>query len=246
MKIIPAIDIINGKTVRLDRGNFSKKKTYETNPVEYAHYLEEQGAQYLHVVDLDGARSGKLVNLNILKKICRETNLKVDFGGGIKTQNDVKSVLNAGAIQFTAGSIAILQPNIILEWAKEFGTEHIILGADVKDNTIHINGWQTDTGISLSYFLEKFVAHGLQSVICTDISKDGLLQGSSVELYSNILSEFPDLQLIASGGVHSMENIKELNGVGLNGAIIGKALLENKINIKELFKYADEKNNSMS
>ncbi|MBN2639459.1 MAG: 1-(5-phosphoribosyl)-5-[(5-phosphoribosylamino)methylideneamino]imidazole-4-carboxamide isomerase [Bacteroidales bacterium] len=239
MKIIPAIDIINGKCVRLEQGDFSKQKSYETDPLEYAKQLEGQGFQYLHLVDLDGARKGEIMNLDILEKICNNTTLKVDFGGGIKTRETVKSVLNAGAQQFTAGSIAVLHAETVLEWAEEFGPERIILGADVKDETIHINGWKTDTGISLYYFLEKFVVHGLQSVICTDISKDGLLQGSSVELYRDILEEFPDLKLIASGGVHSLENIRELKAEGLYGAIVGKALLENKINLKELFADAD-------
>lgn len=239
MKIIPAIDIINGKCVRLEQGDFSKQKSYATDPLEYAKQLESQGFQYLHLVDLDGARKGEIVNLNILEKICNNTALKVDFGGGIKTRETVKSILNAGAQQFTAGSIAVLHAETVLEWAKEFGPERIILGADVKDNTIHINGWQTDTGITLDYFLEKFVVHGLQSVICTDISKDGLLQGSSVELYRNILEQFPTLKLIASGGVHNLENINKLKAEGLYGAIVGKALLENKINPKELFTDAD-------
>lgn len=239
MRIIPAIDIINGKCVRLERGDFSKQKQYDTNPLEYAKKLEDQGFKYLHLVDLDGARKGEIVNLSILEKICNSTNLKVDFGGGIKTRESVKSVLNAGAQQFTAGSIAVLHAETVLEWAEEFGPEHIILGADVKDNIIYINGWHTNTGIILYYFLEKFVAHGLQSVICTDISKDGLLQGSSVELYHDILEEFPNLKLIASGGVHSLENIRELKAEGLFGAIVGKALLENKINLKELFTDAD-------
>lgn len=239
MRIIPAIDIINGKCVRLKQGDFSKQKSYEKDPVEYARFLEDKGFQYLHLVDLDGARMGKVVHLNLLEKICNTTNLKVDFGGGIKTRDTVAAVLNAGAKQFTAGSIAVLKPEKVLEWAEKFGPEHIILGADVKDNTIHINGWKTDTGITLSYFLEKFVMHGLKSVICTDISKDGLLQGSSVELYHDILEEFPGLNLIASGGVHSLENIRELKNEGLYGAIVGKALLENKINLKQLFTDAD-------
>lgn len=239
MRIIPAIDIIDGKCVRLEQGDFSKQKSYATDPLEYAKFLEGEGFQYLHLVDLDGARKGKVVHLDLLEKICTTTRLKVDFGGGIKTGEQVRAVLDAGARQFTAGSIAVTHPEKVLEWAETFGPERIILGADVKDNTIHINGWKTDTGLSLYYFLEKFVVHGLKTVICTDISKDGLLQGSSVELYRDILEEFPDLKLIASGGVHNPENIRALKTEGLYGAIVGKALLENKINSKQLFTDAD-------
>ena len=239
MRIIPAIDIIDGKCVRLEQGNFSKQQSYDRDPVEYARFLADHGFQYLHLVDLDGARQGKVVHLDLLEQICTQTALKVDFGGGITTNEQVRGVLNAGAQQFTAGSIAVSQPEKVMEWADEFGSDRIILGADVKDNTIHINGWKTDTGISLSYFLEKFVSHGLRHVICTDISKDGLLQGSSVELYKDILTEFPGLQLIASGGVHTTENIRELKAAGLEGAIVGKALLENKINFKDILSDAD-------
>ena len=232
MRIIPALDIIDGKCVRLEQGDFSTKKIYDQNPVDYAKSLEDKGFTYLHLVDLDGAKKGSPVNLGIVETICHTTRLKVDFGGGIKNTETAKQAFDVGVRQITAGSIAVNNPKMVLEWLSHFGAEKIILGADVKDEKIYINGWKTNTGINLFDFLKPFNEQGIQYVICTDISRDGLLQGSAVSLYHKILKAFPNLKLIASGGVHSTEDIQLLEETGLEGAIIGKALLENKIKFK--------------
>jgi len=234
MRIIPALDMIDGKCVRLEQGDFSRKKIYEQDPLDYAKSLEDEGFHYLHLVDLDGAKKGELVHWKILEKICHATGLKVDFGGGIKDSAAVKKVFDCGAHQLTAGSIAVKNPELVTEWMALFGAEKIILGADVKDQMIYIDGWKTNTGIPLLSFLKKFIEAGTQYAICTDISRDGLLQGSAVDLYQTIRKAFPDLNLIASGGVHSLDDIRLLEESGLEGAIVGKALLENKINFNQL------------
>ena len=229
MRIIPALDIIDGKCVRLEQGDFSTKKIYDKNPVDYAKSLEDKGFDYLHLVDLDGAKKGSPVNLKIAETICHATHLKVDFGGGIKNTETAKQAFEAGVRQITAGSIAVNNPQMVSEWITLFGNEKIILGADVKAEKVYINGWKTNTGINLFDFLKSFEKVGVQYVICTDISRDGLLQGSAVALYRKILKAFPNLKLIASGGIHNAEDVKLLEDSGLEGAIIGKALLENKI-----------------
>ncbi len=232
MRIIPALDIIDGKCVRLEQGDFSTKKIYDKNPVDYARSLEDKGFNYLHLVDLDGAKKGSPVNLGIVETICHTTRLNVDFGGGIKNTKTAKQAFDTGVRQITAGSIAVNNPEMVSEWLTLFGTEKIILGADVKDEKIYINGWKTNTEINLFNFLKSYNKLGIKYVICTDINRDGLLQGSAVSLYQKILKAFPNLKLIASGGVHSTEDIQLLEETGLEGAIIGKALLENKIKFK--------------
>ena len=232
MRIIPALDIIDGKCVRLEQGDFSTKKIYEKDPVDYARSLEDKGFNYLHLVDLDGAKKGSPVNLGIVETICHTTRLKVDFGGGVKNTETAKQAFDTGVRQITAGSIAVNNPEMVPEWLTLFGAEKIILGADVKAEEVYINGWKTNTGINLFDFLKQYDESGIKYVICTDISRDGLLQGSAVALYRKILKAFPNLKLIASGGVHSTEDIQLLENSGLEGAIIGKALLENKIKFK--------------
>ncbi|HDO06792.1 MAG TPA: 1-(5-phosphoribosyl)-5-[(5-phosphoribosylamino)methylideneamino]imidazole-4-carboxamide isomerase [Bacteroidetes bacterium] len=237
MRIIPAMDIIGGRCVRLEQGDYSRKKIYDKDPLEYAKALEDQGFKYLHLVDLDGAKAGKLINWKILEKICTQTRLKVDFGGGIKDMESLSLVFGCGARQVTAGSIAVRQPDEVEKWLEQFGQEKIILGADVKDKKVFINGWKTATQWNLFPFLKSYSEKGIQYVVCTDISRDGLLEGSAVELYKEIRKEFPDLKLIASGGVHRAEDLGLLADAGLEGAIVGKALLENKITINQIERY---------
>ncbi|MBE0650357.1 MAG: 1-(5-phosphoribosyl)-5-[(5-phosphoribosylamino)methylideneamino]imidazole-4-carboxamide isomerase [Bacteroidales bacterium] len=239
MRIIPALDMIGGKCVRLEQGDFDRKKEYELSPVDYAKFLEDQGFKYLHLVDLDGARKGAPVHLNILEEICGATSLKVDFGGGVKNTETVKQVFDCGAQQVTAGSLAVKNPVEVCEWLSLFGAEKVILGADVKDEIIYINGWKTSTEIPLFTFLENFRKSGIQYVVCTDISKDGLLQGSSVGLYKKIREKFPELKLIASGGIHTLEDLEKLKAEGMEGAIVGKALLENKVDLSKMRAYVD-------
>ncbi len=229
MKIIPAIDIINGKCVRLVQGNFSNKTVYDKDPVDYAKALEDRGFTHLHLVDLDGAKKGTPVNLKIVEQICHQTRLRIDFGGGVKDTETARQVFNTGISQITAGSIAVRDPEMVLKWLRIFGPSRILLGADVKEEKIYIDGWKTDTGIDLFSFLQQYLESGIQTVICTDISRDGLLQGSAVDLYRKILLQFPQVKLIASGGVNSQSDLQRLEKVGLAGAIVGKALLENKI-----------------
>jgi phosphoribosylformimino-5-aminoimidazole carboxamide ribotide isomerase len=231
--------MIGGKCVRLEQGDFERKKEYSLSPVDYAKSLEDQGFKYLHLVDLDGARKGEPVHLKILEDICRTTKLKVDFGGGVKTTETAKQVFDCGAKQVTAGSLAVKNPAEVKEWMSVFGAERIILGADVKDEIIYINGWKTSTGLPLFAFLERFAKSGIRYVVCTDISKDGLLQGSSVALYAKIREQFPELKLIASGGIHAAEDLERLKAAGLEGAIVGKALLENKVDLSKMKDYAD-------
>jgi len=237
MKIIPAIDIIDGKCVRLEQGVYSAKTIYNENPLEVAKQFEDSGIKHLHLVDLDGAKQGEIINWKVLENIANNTNLIIDFGGGIKTEKDVRTVLNSGANQLTAGSIAVKNSNRVKEWIKLFGTEKIILGADVKNEMIAISGWQETSELNLFDFLEDYSNAGIKYSICTDISKDGMLVGSSIDLYKKIAVKFPELNLVASGGVTSIEEVKELSEMGMYGAIIGKAIYENKISLKELEKY---------
>ncbi len=237
IKIIPAIDIIEGKCVRLSQGDYDQKKVYNENPLEVAKSFEDHGIEYLHLVDLDGAKSAKVVNYAILEKIASKTGLKIDFGGGVKSDEDIKQVLDVGANQITAGSIAVKSPEKVYEWISKYGADKIILGADVRDRRIAINGWKEDSGIELFSFLKDFIERGVSSSICTDISKDGMMSGSSIELYEEINNEFPSLNLIASGGVSSMNEIKELQNKGLYGAIAGKAIYEGQISLNEIAEY---------
>ncbi len=237
MRIIPAIDIIEGRCVRLEQGDYARKKLYGTNPVALAEKLEQQGFRYLHLVDLDGAKAGRPVNLKVLEQIASRTALRIDFGGGVKNTEALEQVFDAGAQQVTAGSIAVKKPETVTRWLERFGPEKIILGADVKEGKVYINGWKTETDWELFPFLEFYLKKGIQTVVCTDIARDGLLQGSAVALYREIVKTFPSLKLIASGGVNSAGDLAALQKAGLDGAIVGKALLENKITMDQIKDY---------
>jgi phosphoribosylformimino-5-aminoimidazole carboxamide ribotide isomerase len=235
--IIPAIDVIDGKCVRLSQGDYDTKKIYNESPVDVAKTFEDAGIQRLHMVDLDGAKQSKIVNLKVLEAVAAETTLKIDFGGGIKTTADVESVLNAGASFFNIGSIAVKQPEIVEAWIEQFGAEKILLGADVKDENIMIHGWQQSANMNIMDYISTYINKGIKNIFCTDISKDGLLQGTSTELYKKILEAFPQLHLIASGGVSVIDDVEELNEIGCSGVIIGKALYEGRIQLSQLKKY---------
>jgi phosphoribosylformimino-5-aminoimidazole carboxamide ribotide isomerase len=237
IRIIPAIDIIDGKCVRLSQGDYSQKKVYNENPLEIAHQFEDAGLQYLHLVDLDGAKAKHVVNLKVLENIASKTNLKVDFGGGIKTQTDLQSVFSAGAKQATIGSIAFTDSTTFFEWLQIYGPEKIILGADVKDHKIAVSGWLDVTNTEIEPFLEQYLSKGIKHVLCTDISKDGMLQGTSIELYKKLHHRFPHMNLIASGGITTISEIEELNILGISGVIIGKAIYEGRISLDELRKF---------
>jgi phosphoribosylformimino-5-aminoimidazole carboxamide ribotide isomerase len=236
MQIIPAIDIIDGKCVRLTQGDYAQKTIYNENPLEVALEFESVGIKRLHLVDLDGAKLGKVVNYKVLEKIASKTKLSIDFGGGIKTDEDIETVFNSGADIATIGSIAVKNKELFFSWIKKYGTEKIFLGADVKDEKIVIGGWLETTNVSIYDFIEENLNQGVLNVFCTDISKDGLLQGPSIELYKNMLTEFPQLNLTASGGVSQLSDLEELKQIGCSGAIVGKAIYEGRISINELKK----------
>ncbi|MDQ3635520.1 MAG: 1-(5-phosphoribosyl)-5-[(5-phosphoribosylamino)methylideneamino]imidazole-4-carboxamide isomerase [Acidobacteriota bacterium] len=234
IEIIPAIDVIEGKCVRLKQGDFSQKKIYNENPLEVAKEFEAHGLQRLHIVDLDGAKIGKVTNLKVLEQIATNTNLTIDFGGGIKTDEDIRSVFDAGAKMASIGSVAVKEPEKFDAWLEKYGSEKLLLGADVKDGKVAINGWQTTTELELIPFLKKYYAKGVRKVFVTDISKDGLLEGSAKDLYAEILENLPRLHLIASGGIDSIEDIAKLEKIGCAGAIIGKAIYEDRISLTKL------------
>ncbi len=234
MEIIPAIDIIGGKCVRLEKGDYSKKKTYAADPLLVAKSFEKVGIRRLHLVDLDGAKAQHVVNISTLKSITSHTSLQIDFGGGIKSRADLDKAFAAGARQVTGGSVAAQNRPLFCSWIEEFGSEKMVLGADVLDKQIMVSGWQEGTSIDLMDFLSYYTELGIRYVICTDISKDGMLQGPAIDLYKEILSVFPDLQLIASGGVSSMADLEALENAGLYGAIVGKAFYEGKIALEDL------------
>ena len=236
MKIIPAIDIIDGKCVRLSKGDYDTKKIYHENPLDIAQEFEANGIRYLHVVDLDGAKAETIKNLKTLEILAAKTALIIDFGGGIKTRLDLENAFNAGANQVTIGSIAVENPEICGEWLQELGAEKLILGADCLDRKVKTSGWLTESDLDVLDFIQDYQKKGIQSVICTDISKDGMLQGPSFELYKEILNQ-TKIDLIASGGISSIEDVEELKDIGSAGAIIGKALYEGKISLKELQKF---------
>ena len=240
MRIIPAIDIIDGKCVRLSKGDYSTKKIYSENPLEVAKQFEAHGIKYLHLVDLDGAKSKHIVNHKILEEIASNTTLKVDFGGGLKTSNDLRIAFECGANQVTGGSIAVKNPETFNDWLQTFGSEKIILGADAKDQKVAISGWMEDSALELIPFVQKYLEAGISYVICTDISKDGMLQGPSFDLYQQIIAETKIVKLIASGGISTFEELPKLAEIGCEGVIIGKAIYENRINLKELEKYVYE------
>ena len=232
--IIPAIDLIEGKCVRLSQGDYGKKTIYNENPLEVAKQFEDIGITRLHLVDLDGAKKGEVVNLKVLESIASKTKLTIDFGGGIKTNVSIESIFNSGAAMATIGSIAVKQPELFYSWIGKYGAERIFLGADVKDEKITISGWLENTNVSVYDFLKTNIAHGLTQAFCTDVSKDGMLEGPSLELYKKIISEFPDLYFVASGGVSDLKDVFELQNINCDGVIIGKAIYENRITIDEL------------
>lgn len=233
MKIIPAIDIIEGKCVRLSQGDYSSKKTYNENPLEVAKQFEDSGIQSLHLVDLDGAKSKQIKNYKTLELLASKTNLKIDFGGGIKSDADAKIAFNSGANQITGGSIAVSKPKVFENWIKYYGSEKIILGADCKDQKIATHGWLEHSSWDVLEFIQHYENKGIKQIICTDIEKDGMLLGPSINLYCKILSR-TNVELIASGGVSSMEDLYKLKSIGCDGAIIGKAIYEGKITLKQL------------
>ena len=233
MRIILAIDIIGGKCVRLTRGDYSTKKIYNVDPVEVAKQAEDNGIKYIHIVDLEGAATSKPVNHMLLEKVTATTSLKVDFGGGIRTLDDLKMAFKFGATQVTCGSIAVHNPDLFFEWLTLFGAERIILGADSSDRKISTNGWLSGSGLDVIEFIRNYYEKGVKYTICTDIEKDGMLTGPSVKLYSEIL-EVTKINLIASGGISSINDLKELKKAGCEGAIIGKAVYEGKLTLKEL------------
>lgn len=234
IEIIPAIDIIDGKCVRLSQGDYDQKKVYNENPSEVAKMFEDAGVRRLHLVDLDGAKAQHIVNYKVLESITSKTNLVVDFGGGLKSDDDLRIAFECGASMVTGGSIAVKNPDVFLSWIEKFGAEKIILGADVKDEKIAVGGWIETTDLSLIPFIKKFKDKGVDKVICTDISKDGMLQGASNELYKKVLDNFPDLYLVASGGVSCMDDIKALNDANVPAVITGKAIYEGKIKLTEI------------
>ena len=234
IELIPAIDIINGQCVRLTKGDYNQKKVYNDNPVEVAKHFEELGFKRLHVVDLDGAKSKHIVNDGVLKEITKATNLVTDFGGGIKTKDDIEKAFEAGASMVTVGSVAVTNRQLFLDWIEIYGAERLILGADVRNGKISINGWKEDSSEELLPFLKHYVDKGVKNVLCTEISKDGTLQGPAIDLYKDIMKAYPDMHLIASGGVSSNDDITDLNNAGIPAVVFGKAFYEGKIDIKSL------------
>ena len=234
IELIPAIDVIDGKCVRLTKGDYDTKKIYNEDPVSVAKEFEAHGIRRLHVVDLDGARSKHIVNDKVLQRIARETNLVIDFGGGIKTDEDVARAFEAGAHMITIGSIAVTDPERSMEWLHKYGPEHIVLGADVRNGRVSINGWKEDSQEELVPFLDRYLSEGMRNVLCTDISKDGMLQGPAIALYREVMEHYPDCHLIASGGVSSMDDIRALEAAGIPAVVFGKAIYEGKIKLEEL------------
>ena len=234
IELIPAIDIIQGQCVRLTKGDYNQTKVYSTNPVDVAREFERLGFKRLHVVDLDGAKSRHIVNEEVLRSITTNTNLVVDFGGGIKTQEDIEKAFDAGASMVTVGSIAVTEPELFYEWFDKYGAHRMILGADVRNGKISINGWKEDSEMDLLPFLKGFIDKGVRNVLCTEISKDGTLQGPAIELYKEVMAAYPDLHLIASGGVSSTEDIFELERAGIPAVVFGKAFYEGKIDTGKL------------
>ena len=233
IELIPAIDIIDGKCVRLTKGDYNTKTVYG-NPVEMALMLADKGFERLHIVDLDGAKSKHIVNVKVLSEITSKTKLKVDFGGGIKTDDDIKMAFDNGAALVTIGSVAISNPELFDGWLEKYGADKIILGADVRNGRISINGWKEDSDTKLLPFLERYVKHEVKNVLCTEISKDGMMGGTAVELYSEIMNAYPTLHLIASGGVSKQEDINELNRRGIPAVVFGKSIYEGKIDLDKL------------
>lgn len=234
IEIIPAIDIIDGKCVRLSQGDYDAKKVYNENPLEVAKAFEDSGIKRLHLVDLDGAKAKKIINQKVLENIATHTDLVIDFGGGIQSDEDIQIAFSSGAQMITGGSIAIKNKELFLSWVKKYGSGNVILGADCKDRKIAVSGWEESTDVDIIDFIEKYKKEGVQKVICTDISKDGMLQGASVDLYKDILAKQPDIYLIASGGISCFQDILDLEEANIPAVILGKAIYENRVTLKEL------------
>jgi phosphoribosylformimino-5-aminoimidazole carboxamide ribotide isomerase len=237
IQVIPAIDIIDGKCVRLTQGDYEQKKIYNEDPAEVAKEFEDAGIKRLHLVDLDGAKEKRIINHKVLEKIANSTKLIIDFGGGIQSDMDIQKAFDFGARMITGGSIAVKNQEMFLGWLEKFGPEKIILGADAKDEMIAISGWQESTKVSVFDFIEEYLKKGIKYTISTDVAKDGLLQGPSFELYEKMQAKFSDLKIIASGGVSEMKDLEKLNDQGVFGVIVGKAIYEGKISLKELEKF---------
>ena len=235
IELIPAIDIIEGQCVRLTKGDYDRKTVYRDSPAEVAKEFEQSGFKRLHVVDLDGAKSKHIVNSTVLSRITAETRLIVDFGGGIKTDEDIEKAFEAGASMVTVGSIAVTRPELFMGWLDKYGADRMILGADVRNGKISINGWKEDSTEDLLPFLKKYIDAGVRNVLCTEISKDGTLQGPAIGLYKDVMTAYPQLHLIASGGVSSIDDIRALDAAGIPAVVFGKAIYEGKINLKELW-----------
>ena len=239
IEIIPAIDIIDGKCVRLSQGDYERKTVYSEDPLEMAKEFEAYGIRRLHVVDLDGAESRHVVNYRVLERIASRTSLKIDFGGGVKSDEDLVIAFENGAEMVTVGSVAVKNPELFLKWLQRFGNEKIILGADVKNNLIAINGWKDDSQQELIPFLQNYIEKGVTKVLCTDISRDGMLQGPATDLYKQVMEAFPALQLTASGGVSSIDDIDALNQAGIPAVVFGKAFYEGRITLRQLNDYLE-------
>ena len=237
MEIIPAIDIIDGKCVRLTQGDYSQKKVYNENPLEVAKEFEDAGLKRLHLVDLDGAKAGAVKNWKVLETIAGKTQMVIDFGGGIKTDKDVQIVFDSGAALATVGSIAVKNEEELVRWVSHFGAGKFLLGADVKNEKIAVGGWLETTDIWIYDFIGKYVQHNIRQLFCTDVSKDGKLEGPSTDLYKSIIEKFPELYFIASGGVSSVKDLEDLESIGCKGAIVGKAIYEGRINLSEIKKF---------
>ena len=235
IEIIPAIDIIDGRCVRLTKGEYDTKKEYG-DPVEMALWFQSLGFRRLHLVDLDGARSKHVVNIDTLKAITRSVSLRVDFGGGVKSDDDLRKAFDAGAELVTAGSIAVSSPDTYFRWLETYGADHLILGADCRDGNISVNGWKEDGGVTLTDFLQRYMSCGTRNVLCTDISKDGMLQGPAIDLYKDIMAHYPKCHLIASGGVSCIEDLANLDEAGIPAVVMGKAIYEGKVDMQEVAK----------
>ena len=235
IELIPAIDIIDAQCVRLTKGDYDQKTVYGS-PLDMAREFERIGYKRLHIVDLDGAKSKHIVNSSVLRRITTETQLTIDFGGGIKTDEDIRTAFDCGAQMVTIGSIAVTQPDLFMKWVKEYGADRLILGADVRNGKISINGWKEDSQEDLLPFLRKYIDTGVKNVLCTEISKDGTLQGPAIGLYKRVMQEYPSLHLIASGGVSCIDDVKALDAAGIPAVVFGKAIYEGKIDLHELIK----------
>ena len=234
MRIIPAIDVIDGKCVRLTQGDYAQKKVYNKNPLEVAKMFEDAGLRYLHLVDLDGAKAGKVKNWQVVESICEGTNLTVDFGGGVKTEAEIERLFNAGVAQVNLGSIAVKNPVLVQNWIEKHGSHKIILSADVKDEQIAISGWLENSALSIDDFIKDYLKRGIIYVTCTDISTDGMLQGPNTGLYSKLMKAFPSIKLIASGGVSTMDDLAALKKINVDGVIVGKAIYEGRVKLEEM------------